>query len=71
MTPTDIAQVQSYLRRRFSNSSIGLVRRGNKTDSVEVMLEDEFLGVIYKAVEDGETCFNFQMTILDIDLEDV
>ncbi len=71
MTPTDIAQVQSYLRRRFSNSRIGLVRRGNKTDSVEVMLEDEFLGVIYKDVEDGETCFHFQMTILDIDLEDV
>ena len=71
MTPTDIAQVQSYLRRRFSNSRIGLVRRGNKTDSVEVMLEDEFLGVIYKDVEDCETCFHFQMTIIDIDLEDV
>ena len=70
MTPTDIAQVQTYLRKRFSNPRIGLVRRAKKTDSVEVMLEDEFLGVVYKDEEEGETCFHFQMTILDIDLQD-
>lgn len=69
MTPTDIAQVQAYLRKRFANSRIGLVRRGKTNDSVEVLLEDEFIGVVYKDVEDGETCFHFQMTILDIDLE--
>lgn len=69
MTPTDIAQVQTYMRRRFANPRIGLIKREKKTDSVEVMLDDEFLGVVYKDVEDGETCFHFQMTMLDIDLE--
>lgn len=71
MTPLDIAQVQTYLRKRFSNPRIALVPRPKKDDSVEVSLDDEFLGVVFKDVEDGETCFHFQMTILDIDLEEV
>ncbi|NQW10938.1 MAG: DUF3126 family protein [Alphaproteobacteria bacterium] len=71
MTPQDIAEVQIYLRKRFSNSRIVLVPRAKKDDSVEVTLDDEFLGVVYKDQEDGETCFHFQMSILDIDLEDV
>lgn len=70
MTPTEIAQVQMYLRRRFANPRIALIRRANKSDSVEVTLEDEFLGVVFKDVEDGETCYHLQMTILDIDLEE-
>jgi len=71
VTPQDIAEVQIYLRKRFSNSRIVLVPRAKKDDSVEVTLDDEFLGVVYKDQEDGETCFHFQMSILDIDLEDV
>lgn len=71
MTPQDIAEVQAYLRKRFSNSRIVLVPRPKKDDSVEVTLDDEFLGVIFKDEEDGETCFHFQMTILDIDLDEV
>lgn len=71
MTPQDIAEVQAYLRKRFSNSRIVLVPRPKKDDSVEVTLDDEFLGVIFKDVEDGDTCFHFQMTILDIDLDEV
>jgi hypothetical protein len=29
----------------------------------------EFLGVVFEDNEDGETCYHFNMTILDIDLE--
>lgn len=69
MTPKEIAQVQAYLRNRFTNNRIVLVPRANKDDSVEVMLDDEFLGVIFRDDEDGEICYQFNMTVLDIDLE--
>lgn len=69
MTPKEIAQVQAYLRNRFSNNRIILVPRANKDDSVEVMLDDEFLGVIFRDDEDGEICYQFNMTVLDIDLD--
>jgi len=69
VTPKEIAQVQAYLRNRFTNNRIVLVPRANKDDSVEVMLDDEFLGVIFRDDEDGEICYQFNMTVLDIDLE--
>ena len=44
--------------------------RANKDDSAEVLIEDEFIGVVFEDSEDGETCFQFNMTILNEDLED-
>ena len=40
----------------------------NKTDSVEVVVGDEFIGVIFKDTEDGETTYHFEMAILEMDL---
>ena len=37
-------------------------------DSIEILLNGEFLGLVYKTVEDGETSYDFNMSILDIDL---
>lgn len=71
MTPREIAQVQMYMRKRFSNPRITLVKRATKEDSVEVTLDDEFLGVIFRDDEDGEVCYQFNMTVLDIDLEEL
>lgn len=69
MTPQEIAKVQAYMRKRFANPRIQLVRRPQKDDSVEVVLDDEFLGVIFRDDEDGEVCYQLNMTILDIDLD--
>ncbi len=69
MTPKEIAQVQAYLRNRFNNNRIALVPRPNKDDSVEVNLDDEFLGVVFRDDEDGEICYHFNMSVLDIDLD--
>jgi hypothetical protein len=44
--------------------------RPRKNDSAEVYLNDEFLGVLSKDDEDGELCYHFAMTILDLDLEE-
>ena len=40
-----------------------------KSDSCEVYIGEEFIGVISKDEEDGELSYHFSMAILDIDLE--
>lgn len=68
MDKSEIARVQKYLRDTFKNAAITIVARPKKDDSAEVMLGEEFIGVIFRDVEDGETTYQFQMAILDIDL---
>jgi len=35
-----------------------------------LMLEDEFIGVVFQDSEDGETCYHVQISILEEDLDD-
>lgn len=69
MTPQDIIRVQNYLRKTFRLDTLEVRRRSNKDDSAEVSIAGEFIGVIFKDVEDGETSFAFQMAILEFDLD--
>jgi hypothetical protein len=66
----EMAKVESYLRRTFANSAIRVVARPKKTDSAEVYVGEEFLGVLFLDDEDGDRSYNFTMAILDTDLED-
>ena len=43
--------------------------RENKIDSADVTNNGEFLGVVFEDKEDGDTCYHFNMTVLDIDIE--
>ena len=70
MNASDSARVQSYLRARFGNKRLSLARRENKDDSADLMLEDEFIGVVFQDDEDGEVCFHVQISILEEDLEE-
>jgi len=65
----DMGKLKRYIENKFGCSDIGMKRREKADDSVEVMLGDEFIGLIYKDTEEGETCYNFNMAILDIDIE--
>jgi hypothetical protein len=65
---TEIAKLQQYMRKLFRLDTIEVVRRPKKDDSVEVMVGDEFVGVIFKDTEEGETSYHFDMCILEIDL---
>lgn len=67
-TNQDAAKLQQYLQKKFSNPGLTLRTRAKADDSVEVLLDGEFLGVIYKDIEDGETSYDFNMAILDIDV---
>ena len=61
--------LQSYLRKLFENDRLTIVARGRKTDSVELNIDGEFLGVI--SADDAKLqSFTLQIAILDFDLED-
>lgn len=69
MTAEEINKVQTYLQKKFGLTDLSL--RMRKTgDSVEVLLKGEFIGVIYKDEDEGETSYDFNMCILDIDIDD-
>jgi hypothetical protein len=65
----EIAQLQHYLRTKFENGKIRVEARPRKKDSAEVYIGEEYLGVISRDDEDGEISWNFDMAILEIDLE--
>ena len=67
MTQQDAARVEVYLRRLFRNDLINVVFR-SKAGSAEVLMDEEFLGVLFQDVEDGETSYSFTMAILEEDL---
>lgn len=69
MQAREIELLENYLCRQFAGARITLKPR-KVDDSVEVLLRDEFIGVIYKDEDEGETSYTFTMSILDIDLED-
>jgi len=68
VTPNEVARLQTYLREKFANERLALKERSKTEDSVEVLLDGEFLGVIYKDEDEGETSYAFNMAILDMDL---
>ncbi len=63
-----ISKIQDYMRSSFGSKNIKVEGRENKLDSADVTLNGEFIGVIFEDKEDGDTCYHFNMTILDIDL---
>ena len=65
----EAAKLQTYLQRTFSNKNISLRNRERAGDSVEVLLNGEFIGTIYKDEEDGEISYDFNMAILQMDME--
>ena len=67
----EIAKLQAYLGQKFGNGSIEVKARPKKNDSCEVYLGEEFIGIIYLDDEDGDRSYNFQMAILDFDLEEM
>ena len=70
MDRVTLKKIESFFKQKFSNKKIKIEGRANKDDSADVLIEDEFIGVVFEDKEDGETCFQFNMTILTEDLEE-
>ncbi|HEX2653945.1 MAG TPA: DUF3126 family protein [Xanthobacteraceae bacterium] len=69
MDVAEISKLDTYLKRLFSNPRIRVVPRPKKADSAEVYIGDEFIGVLFVDDEDDDRSYNFQMAILETDLE--
>ena len=67
----EIIKLQKYLQMKFGNKDIDVRPRPKQDDSVELYLGDEFLGLIYLDEDEGETSYMVQISILDIDLDEV
>jgi hypothetical protein len=67
----DIGKVESYMRGKLGSATLRVVPRARKKDSADVLLGDEFIGVLFVDDEGGKRTYNFEMAILDLDLEEV
>jgi len=67
----EIIKLQKYLQKQFGNSSIDVRPRPKQDDSVELYLGEEFIGLIYSDEDEGEKSYMVQISILDIDLDEV
>ena len=65
-----LKKIENFFKQKFNNKRIKIEGRANKNDSAEVLIDDEFIGVVFEDNEDGETCYQFNMTILNEDLND-
>jgi len=64
---TEIWRLEKYLRNLFRLDTITILDRP-QADSVEVHVAGEFIGLIYKNDEEGEVSYDFNMSILEMDL---
>jgi hypothetical protein len=70
ISPEEATKLETFLRTKFGNKNITVRGRGSQvSDSVEVLIDGEYIAVIYKDEDEGETSFNLNMAILDIDLD--
>ena len=70
MDVKEIRKVESYLRRLFGNAKLRVVPRPKKNDPADVLIGEEPIGKLTVDDEDGERSYNFEMAILDMDLEE-
>jgi hypothetical protein len=70
VNPQEIVRVQNYLRKVFGTKTLSVRARPKKDDSAEVFVGDEFIGILFREEEEGELAYQFQMAILELDLEE-
>ncbi|GAB4232651.1 MAG: DUF3126 family protein [Methyloligellaceae bacterium] len=70
MKGDEIQRLEAYLRKTFKLDTIEVRQRPTKDDSAEVYIGDEFIGVLFRDDEDEDLSYQFQMAILDYDLQD-
>lgn len=69
MTKDELTRVEAFLKKTFGTKNLTVRARPKKDDSAEVYVGDDFVAVLFREDEDGEISYQFQMAILDVDLE--
>ncbi len=70
MDVKEVRKLDAYLKKLFSNPKMRVVPRPKKDDSAEVYIGEEFIGVLFVDDEDDDRSYNFQMAILETDLDE-
>ena len=68
--PEELKKLDSYFKKLFQNQAISVRARPRLADSAEVYMGDEFIGVLSRDDDEGDLSYNFNMAILEFDLED-
>ena len=68
MHPEELQRVQNFLTTKFRGADTKLKSREETDDSVEVIIDGETLGIVFKVDEDGDICYHVQLTILSEDI---
>jgi hypothetical protein len=69
VTRDEIVKLENYLKKIFRLPELQVRQRPRKEDSAEVYVGEEFIGVLFRDDDEGETAYQFQMAILDYDLK--
>ena len=67
-TRDEATKVETFLHKKL-NPELRVQLRQRADECAEIYIGTECLGVVSKNVEEGETSYSFEITILDIDLE--
>ncbi len=69
LSPEEMMKVQTYLQQLFWNPEITLQAGEGKDSPAEVFVGKEFIGVVYKNDDDGDISYDWNMSILQEDIE--
>ena len=69
LTTEEMEKIQTYLQQLFWNPEINLHVGTGQDAPAEVYVGKEFIGVIYKNSDDGEISYDWNMSILQEDIE--
>ncbi|MDR3126848.1 MAG: DUF3126 family protein [Rickettsiales bacterium] len=69
MRADDMRKVERFLNEKFAKGAITLKSGKADDDMAEAYIDGEFVGTVYRDDEENEVSFDFNMTILDIDLK--
>ena len=67
LSVTELVRLQTYLRERLGSKTLSVRARGKLKDSAEVFVGEDSIAIITAE----KASYQYQMAILDIDLEDV
>lgn len=67
LSVTELVRLQTYLRERLGSKTLSVRARGKLKDSAEVFVGEDSIAIITAEA----SSYQYQMAILDIDLEDV
>ena len=57
ISPNELVKIQAFLRSKFGNEGIAVRPRSQTGDSIEVLINGEFIGLVYKDEDDGDVSY--------------